>query len=72
MFTLWLLDPSAGIALLVVLGNLNPAERITFVLHEVFAIPFNEIALIIGKSEMATRQLASRARQRVRGAKALP
>lgn len=65
------LADSVGIALLVVLGNLNPAERITFVLHDVFALPFNEIAPIVGKSEVATRQLASRARQRVRGAKAV-
>ncbi|MGO4549437.1 sigma-70 family RNA polymerase sigma factor [Paenibacillus sp. 2TAB23] len=67
-----ILADSVGIALLAVLGNLNPAERITFVLHDVFAIPFNEIASIVGKSEMATRQLASRARHRIRGAKAMP
>lgn len=67
-----ILADSVGIALLVVLGNLNPAERITFVLHDVFALPFNEIAPIVGKSEVATRQLASRARQRIRGAKAVP
>ncbi|MBD2869028.1 sigma-70 family RNA polymerase sigma factor [Paenibacillus arenilitoris] len=63
---------SVGIALLFVLSNLKPAERIAFVLHEVFAMPFKEIATIIGKSEMATRQLASRARHRVRGTKATP
>ncbi|MFP3390217.1 sigma-70 family RNA polymerase sigma factor [Brevibacillus sp. SIMBA_040] len=67
-----ILADSVGIALLVVLGNLNPAERITFVLHDVFALPFNEIAPIVGKSEVATRQLASRARQRIRRAKAVP
>ncbi len=64
------LADSVGIALLVVLGNLSPAERITFVLHDVFAMPFHEIAPIIGKSDAATRQLGSRARQRIRGAKA--
>ncbi|KEQ26925.1 sigma-70 family RNA polymerase sigma factor [Paenibacillus tyrfis] len=67
-----ILADSVGIALLVVLGNLNPAERITFVLHDVFAMPFTEIAPIVGKSESATRQLASRARRRIRGAKAMP
>ncbi|MDC0759353.1 sigma-70 family RNA polymerase sigma factor [Brevibacillus sp. AG] len=65
-----LLAESIGVALLVVLGNLKPAERITFVLHDIFAMPFNEIAPIVGKSEAATRQLASRARHRVRGGKA--
>ncbi len=67
-----ILADSVGIALLVVLGNLNPAERITFVLHDVFSLPYNEIAPIVGKSEVATRQLGSRARQRIRGAKAVP
>ncbi|KPV57878.1 RNA polymerase sigma 70 [Paenibacillus sp. A3] len=66
------LADSVGIALLVVLGNLNPAERITFVLHDIFSMPFTEIAPIVGKSESATRQLASRARRRIRGAKAMP
>lgn len=66
------LADSVGIALLVVLGNLNPAERITFVLHDVFSMPFTEIAPIVGKSESATRQLASRARRRIRGAKSMP
>jgi RNA polymerase sigma-70 factor (ECF subfamily) len=61
---------SVGIALLVVLSKLNPAERITFVLHDVFAMPYHEIAPIVGKSEAAARQLAVRARHRVRGAKA--
>ncbi|MFC3773616.1 sigma-70 family RNA polymerase sigma factor [Paenibacillus sp. GCM10012303] len=64
-----ILADSVGVALLVVLGNLKPAERITFVLHDVFAMPFHEIAPIVGKSEAATRKLASRARHRVRGAK---
>jgi RNA polymerase sigma-70 factor (ECF subfamily) len=64
-----ILADSVGVALLVVLGNLKPAERITFVLHDVFAMPFHEIAPIVGKSEAATRQLASRARHRVREAK---
>lgn len=50
-----ILADSVGIAMLVVLDSLKPAERITFVLHEVFAMPFNEIAPIVGKSEMATR-----------------
>lgn len=62
-----LLADSVGLALLVVLGNLNPAERITFVLHDIFAMPFTEIAPIVGKSETAVRQLASRARRRVQG-----
>jgi RNA polymerase sigma-70 factor (ECF subfamily) len=63
-----LLADSVGLALLVVLGNLKPAERITFVLHDIFAMPFTEIAPIVGKSETAARQLASRARRRVQGA----
>ncbi|WP_431809228.1 sigma-70 family RNA polymerase sigma factor [Brevibacillus agri] len=65
-----ILADSVGIALLVVLGNLKPAARITFVLPDVFGVPFHEIAPVVGKSEAATRQLASRARQRVRGTKA--
>ncbi|MCR8631558.1 sigma-70 family RNA polymerase sigma factor [Paenibacillus radicis (ex Xue et al. 2023)] len=67
-----LLADSVGLALLVVLGNLNPAERITFVLHDIFAMPFTEIAAIVGKSETATRQLASRARRRVQGVRTAP
>jgi RNA polymerase sigma factor (sigma-70 family) len=59
---------SVGIALLVVLETLTPAERLAFVLHDMFAMPFDEIAPIIGRSSAATRQLASRARRRVRGA----
>ncbi|MBV8759917.1 MAG: sigma-70 family RNA polymerase sigma factor [Deltaproteobacteria bacterium] len=56
-----------GLAMLVVLEALDPAERIAFVLHDVFGVPFDEIADIVGKSAEATRQLASRARRRVRG-----
>jgi DNA-directed RNA polymerase specialized sigma24 family protein len=62
------LADSVGLALLVVLDRLAPAERLAFVLHDIFAIPFDEIALILERSETATRQLASRARCRVRGA----
>jgi RNA polymerase sigma factor (sigma-70 family) len=63
-----LLADSVGLALLVVLDTLNPAERLAFVLHDIFAVPFDEIAPILGRSPSATRQLASRARRRVRGA----
>ncbi len=63
-----LLADSVGLALLVVLDTLPPAERLAFVLHDIFAVPFDEIAPIVERSEMATRQLASRARRRVRGA----
>jgi RNA polymerase sigma-70 factor (ECF subfamily) len=59
---------SIGLALLVVLDTLDPRERLAFVLHDVFALSFEEIAPIVGASEAATRQLASRARRRVRGA----
>jgi RNA polymerase sigma-70 factor, ECF subfamily len=59
---------SLGPAMLVVLETLSPAERIAFVLHDMFAVPFDEIAPIIGRTPAATRQLASRARHRVRGA----
>ena len=62
-----LLADSVGLALLVVLDRLAPAERLAFVLHDMFAVPFEEIAPIIGRSAEATRQLASRARRRVRG-----
>jgi RNA polymerase sigma-70 factor (ECF subfamily) len=65
-----LLSDSVGLAMLMVLGNLNPAERISFVLHDIFALSFSEIAPIIGRNEVAARQLASRARRRVQGAKA--
>lgn len=63
-----LLADSVGVALLVVLDTLNPAERLSFVLHDLFDIPFEEIASIVGRAPAATRQLASRARRRVRGA----
>jgi RNA polymerase sigma-70 factor (ECF subfamily) len=59
---------SVGLALLVVLETLAPAERIAFVLHDMFDLPFEEIAPIVGRSESAARQLASRARRRVQGA----
>jgi RNA polymerase sigma factor, sigma-70 family len=65
-----ILADSIGIALLVLLDALNPEERIAFVLHDIFALPYAEIALIVGRSEPATRQLASRARRRIQGAKA--
>ncbi len=63
-----LLADSVGLALLIVLNTLPPAERLAFVLHDIFAVPFDEIAPIVERSETATRQLASRARRRVRGA----
>lgn len=63
-----LLADSVGLALLVVLETLTPAERLAFVLHDMFAVPFDEIAPIMERSPEATRQLASRARRRVRGA----
>ena len=63
-----LLSDSVGLALLVVLETLTPAERLAFVLHDMFAVPFDEIAPIVGRSSDAARQLASRARRRVRGA----
>ena len=62
-----LLADSVGLALLVVLDRLAPAERLAFVLHDMFAVPFEEIAPIVGRSTEAARQLASRARRRVRG-----
>jgi RNA polymerase sigma factor (sigma-70 family) len=61
------LADSVGIALLVVLQTLTPAERLAFVLHDMFAIPFADIAPIVDRSPAATKQLASRARRRVRG-----
>jgi RNA polymerase sigma factor (sigma-70 family) len=67
-----LLADSVGIALQVVLDTLRPAERLAFVLHDMFAVPFNEIAAMVDRSPEATRQLASRARRRVRGAAPLP
>ncbi|AQZ69027.1 putative RNA polymerase sigma factor [[Actinomadura] parvosata subsp. kistnae] len=63
-----LLADSVGLALLVVLQTLEPTERLAFVLHDMFAVPFEEIASIIDRTPAATRQLASRARRRVRGA----
>ena len=63
-----LLADSVGLALLVVLETLEPAERLAFVLHDTFGVPFDDIAPMIGRSSAATRQLASRARRRVRGA----
>lgn len=62
------LADTVGLALLVVLARLTPAERIAFVLHDLFNVPFQEIAPIVGRTALATRQLASRARRRVRGA----
>src|SRR5438876_5417613 len=67
-----LLADSVGLALLVVLDTLNPAERLAFVLHDLFGVPFDEIAPIVGRSPTAARQLASRARRRVQGAAADP
>jgi len=67
-----LLADSVGLALLVVLDRLTPAERLAFVMHDMFAMPFEEIAPIVGRSAAATRQLASRARRRVRGGGAAP
>jgi RNA polymerase sigma-70 factor (ECF subfamily) len=63
-----LLGDSVGLAMLVVLEALSPAERVAFVLHDVFAVPFVQIAPIVGRTPTATRQLASRARRRVQGA----
>jgi len=63
-----LLADSVGLALLVVLQTLTPAERLAFVLHDMFDLPFDEIAPIVGRSPATARQLASRARRRVRGA----
>jgi RNA polymerase sigma factor (sigma-70 family) len=62
-----LLADAVGRALLVVLDTLTPAERLAFVLHDIFDVPFEQIAPIVERSEVATRQLASRARRRVRG-----
>src|SRR5436190_16804679 len=67
-----LLADSVGLALLVVLENLSPPERLAFVLHDMFAVPFDEIAAIVDRTPEATRQLASRARRRVRGERAVP
>ena len=67
-----LLANSIGAALLIVLDRLDPAERLAFVLHDMFAVSFDEIASIVGRSPQAARQLASRARRRVQGAPAVP
>jgi RNA polymerase sigma factor (sigma-70 family) len=67
-----LLADSVGLALLVVLETLAPAERLAFVLHDMFAVPFGEIASIVGRSPTAARQLASRARRRLQGAAPSP
>ena len=64
------LADSVGVALLVVLDTLTPAERLAFVLHDLFAMPFDEIGSIVGRSPAAAKQLASRARRRVRGSPA--
>jgi RNA polymerase sigma-70 factor (ECF subfamily) len=67
-----LLAEGVGLALLVVMEQLAPAERLALVLHDTFAVPFDQIAAILGRSPAAARQLASRARRRVRAAAALP
>ena len=67
-----LIADGVGLALYIVLETLAPAERLAFVLHDMFALPFDEIAVIVGRSPEATRQLASRARRRVQGAKPEP
>ena len=67
-----LLAEGVGLALLVVLETLAPAERLAFVLHDMFAVPFEEIAPIVGRSPTAARQLASRARRRVQGTAPVP
>src|SRR6478736_6844650 len=66
------LAESVGLALLVVLETLGPAERLAFVLHDMFGVPFDEIAGLVDRSPAATRQLASRARRRVHGAAPVP
>src|SRR5215204_1753416 len=67
-----MLADSVGLALLVVLETLKPAERLAFVLHDIFAVPFEEIAPIVDRSPEATRKLASRARRRVQGERTVP
>jgi RNA polymerase sigma factor (sigma-70 family) len=67
-----LLADSIGLALLVVLETLSPPERLAFVLHDIFAVPFDEIAPIVDRSPAAARQLASRARRRVQGERTVP
>ncbi|MEU2721895.1 sigma-70 family RNA polymerase sigma factor [Streptomyces smyrnaeus] len=63
-----LIADSVGIALMIVLETLSPAERLAFVLHDMFEVPFDDIAPILGRTTVSTRQLASRARRRVQGA----
>ena len=67
-----LLAEGVGLALLVVLDTLTPAERLAFVLHDMFAVPFDQIAAILGRSPNAAKMLASRARRRVQGTAAVP
>jgi RNA polymerase sigma factor (sigma-70 family) len=67
-----ILADGVGLAMLVVLDTLNPAERLAFVLHDLFAVTFEEIGTVVGRSPAAARQLASRARRRVRGTPAVP
>jgi RNA polymerase sigma factor (sigma-70 family) len=67
-----LMADSVGLALLVVLDTLAPAERLAFVLHDMFAVPFDEISAVLGRSPDATKMLASRARRRVQGAASVP
>jgi RNA polymerase sigma-70 factor, ECF subfamily len=67
-----LIADGVGLALYIVLETLDPAERLAFVLHDMFALPFDEIARIVGRSPEAARQLASRARRRVQGATPVP
>ncbi len=67
-----LVADSVGLAMLVVLETLVPAERLAFVLHDMFAVPFDEIAAILGRSPAAAKQLASRARRRVQGVETMP
>lgn len=67
-----LVADSVGLALLVVLNTLDPAERLAFILHDMFAMPFDEIAPVVGRTPAAARQLASRARRRVQGAEPAP
>src|ERR1043165_1604945 len=63
-----LIADSVGIALMIVLQNLSPDERLAFVLHDMFDVPFDDIAPVLGRTTVSTRQLASRARRRVQGA----
>ncbi|MFD7621142.1 sigma-70 family RNA polymerase sigma factor [Streptomyces sp. NPDC059802] len=67
-----LMADSVGLAMLVVLETLDPAERLAFVLHDMFAVPFGEIAVVVDRTPAATRQLASRARRRVQGVEPVP